>query len=536
MVKYINSSFILVIILGGCSDYNLQSIPPDPVPEIEVTPLEHNFGALNANDSGDDIVISISNVGTDTLDLYNVSLVNTDSVFTLSPLGVNSLEPGQSTEVIATYDPGTYEVNSNIVSISSNDEDEHTVLVPLDGSGDAPVIEISPDYYDFGSIYLGCDDALSISIGNIGNVDLEINDVEYFASLPVDFSLEDHELNYGVLPWTILPGDSISLEIEYTPMDIQDDSAYVEVASNDPLAPIVTSEHDGLGDYESFVIDNFEQDGAAITDILFVIDNSGSMGSNQTNFKNNFDSFIAVFSSAGVDYQIGFITTDDESLVNGAIVTSSSSDPITEVNDIVDSIGTSGSAYERGLQYSYLATQPGADAGIGSAFLRADAKLVVIYVSDEPDFSSAYVSTTEVSNHLMSLKSSPGQVVAHAVAGDYPSGCTTNGGAQFGDGYYDVVNDLGGTFMSICASDFGAQMDTLARESMALMSFNLSGNPIEETIEVLVDGALSGDWTYDSSSNSIMFTVAPEDGDLIDVSYAVWAECDDDAGQDTGSN
>jgi len=537
MVKYINILFILAVILGGCSDYNLQSIPSDPVPEIEVTPLEHNFGALNASDSGSDIIISISNVGTDTLRLYDVSLIDSDSVFTLSSLSENSLEPGQTTEVIATYDPGTYEVNSNTVSISSNDEDEYTVLVPLDGSGDAPVIEVSPEYYDFGSIYLGCDDTLDISIENVGNVDLEINDVEYFATLPVDFSLEDYEINYGILPWTISPGGSINLEVGYTPLDIQDDSAYVEIASNDPAAPVVTSEHDGLGDYESFVVDNFEQDGAAITDILFVIDNSGSMGSNQTNFKNNIDSFIAVFSSAGVDYQIGFITTDDENLVNGAIVTSASADPVTEVNNIVDSIGTYGSAYERGLQYSYLATQPGADAGVGSAFLRTDARLVVIYVSDEPDYSSAYVSTTEVSNHLLSLKSSASQVVAHAVAGDYPSGCTSNGGASFGSGYYDVVNDLGGTFMSICASDFGAQMDTLARESMALMSFNLSGNPIEETIEVYVDGALSADWTYDGSSNSVMFTVAPDDGSLIDVSYAVWAECDDnDTEQDTGSN
>jgi hypothetical protein len=507
--------------------------PPVLAPEIDVTPVEHEFGAIDANGYGDQIEIAISNIGNDTLVLSGVSLIVGDSSFSLSNLSVSSLEPWESTSLYVTYNPDTYETNTDIVSILSNDEDEPDTRIPVGGSGDAPVIEISPEYYDFGSVYLGCDDTLEVVISNVGNVALEISDVEYFASLPVDFDLGDYELEYGPLPWTMTPGETIELDVSYTPLDIYDDSAYIEVTSNDPLNPVVAADQDGLGDYESYVTDNFEQDGTAITDILFVIDNSGSMYSNQVNFKNNFDSFIAVFSSAGVDFQIAFITTDDENFVNGTIVTSASPDPITEVGDIIDSIGTTGSPMERGLYYSYLATQPGADAGIGSTFLRSDAKLAVIYVSDEPDGSSAYVTPSEVSSHLASLKSSSSQVAAHAVAGDYPSGCSTNGGAQFGDGYYDVVNDLSGTFMSICASDWGTQMDTLARESMALMDFPLSGDPIEDTIEVLVDGAYSSDWTYSSSSNSVTFTIAPQDGSLIDISYAVWADCDDE--EDTGA-
>jgi hypothetical protein len=534
MFKFIGISFCFIGLLSGCSEYRLQNIPEDPFPEIEVTPEEHNFGALDANGGTGELIILISNVGTGELDLNGVSLLDGDATFALGALPPSRLYPGETAELIVTYDPKTYEDNTDVVSILSNDEDESTVLVPLGGSGDAPVIRVSPEYFDFGTLFLGCDDDLEVSVENIGNTDLEINDVEYFASVPVDFSLEDHELAYGPLPWVLPPGDSMSLDVNYQPLDVYDDSAYIEITSNDPVNTVSISEHDGLGDYESYITDNFEQDGTSITDILFVIDNSGSMSSNQTNFKNNFDSFIAVFSAAGVDYQIAFITTDNENFVNSTIVTSSSADPVGDVNDIVDSIGVHGSAYERGLYYSYLATQPGADAGHGSAFLRSGAKLVVIYVSDEPDYSSSLVSTSDVSSHLTSLKSSGAMVTAHAVAGDYPSGCSANGGASFGSGYYDVVNDLGGTFMSICASDYGAQMDTLARESMALMSFDLSGTPIESTIEVFVDGAANTDWTYDSSLNAIIFNVAPTDGSLIDVSYAIWADCASDDTGDTG--
>ena len=531
MFRVISTVLCFIVLLGGCSDYNLTAIPKDLKPEIVVTPEEYNFGALDANGLSGEFSISISNVGSGRLDIDDVLLLDGNSNFSLSNLLESSLEPGQSTELTVTYDPGTYEVNSDIVSIWSNDEDETNILVPLDGAGDAPVISITPEYYDFGSIYLGCDDDLEVLVENIGNTDLEISDVEYFASVPVDFNLDEYESVYGVLPWTLAPGDIVSLNVEYVPLDMADDSAYIEVTSNDPISQVVTSEHDGLGDYESYVIDNFEQDGTAITDILFVIDNSGSMSSNQTNFKNNFDSFIAVFSAAGVDYQIAFITTDDENFVNGTIVTSASADPVGDVNTIVDSIGVTGSAYERGLYYSYLATQPGADAGVGSIFLRPDAKLVIIYVSDEPDYSSSLVSPSDVSSHLGALKSSSVMVMAHAVAGDYPSGCSSNGGASFGSGYYDVVGDLGGTFMSICASDWGAQMDTLARESMALMSFPLSDTPIEDTIDVLVDGVTNIDWIYDGSTNTIVFNSSPTDGSLIEVSYAVWATCGQDTGQ-----
>ena len=530
---------LFLIGLNGCSDYKLSVIeeeaePPVLAPEIEVTPTEHAFGALDAGGYGGQVVINISNIGTDTLTLDNVSLIDNDSTFTLSALSVSSLEPWESTDLVVLYTPNTYESNSNIVSILSNDEDEPDTRVPLDGSGDAPVIRVTPENYDFGSVYLGCDDALGVLIENVGNVALEVSDIEFFVSVPVDFSIEDYEASEGDLPWTLVPGDWVSVKVGYTPLDILDDSAYMEITSNDPSSITTYSHHNGAGAYESYVTDNFEQDGHYITDILFVIDNSGSMYSNQTNLKNNFDSFIAVFSAAGVDYQLAFITTDDENFVNGTIITPASADPITEATDTIDSISTTGSAMEKGLYYSYLATQPGADAGIGSSFLRTGAKLVVVYVSDEPDGSSAYVSPSDVSSHFASLKSSSSMVVAHAVAGDYPSGCSTNGGAQFGDGYYDVVNDLGGTFMSICATDWGTQMDTLARESLATMDYPLSEEPIEDTIEVIVDGTVDTDWSYDSSANSIFLNVAPEEGSYIDISYAVWADCSTEEGEDTG--
>jgi hypothetical protein len=524
----------------GCSDYTLEKVQVYE-PNISVSPTEHDFGALHSGYETGEIDIAVTNTGNTELLIDDVYIMGPSDI-TFSPSLPSSMSPGEEVTLTVTYVPETFQIDSARLYIFSDDPDTPIVEIPLDGQGDAPVIEITPDYHDFVTVLLGCYEKLEVKIGNVGNANLEINDVEYFATLPVDFLLADYEESLGPLPWTIAPADVVSLHVAYEPLDLLDDEAYIEITSNDPVAPIEIADQIGMGDYEDIVTDNFDQDGNARSDILFVIDNSGSMSSNQTNFKNNFDSFMTVFEAAGVDYQIAFITTDDASIVNGKIVTPADADPVGEVNTIIDDIGTHGYAIEKGLWYSYAATDIGGDAAPGSStgFFRTDAKLVIIYVSDEPDAStslsygggSTTMAPSDYSAHLLALKSSPELVVAHAVSGDYPSGCTSNGGAQFGDGYYDVVNDLGGTFMSICAADFGAQLDTLARESMAIQIFYLNNNPIESTISVAVDSTIVTTWSYDSTINAIVFDTPPEEGSSIEVTYATWAECDSE--KDTG--
>ena len=526
----------LLPIMIGCSDYKISKVLPDNEagvvsPEIEVNPTHHSYGALSAGSETQDVVISIENIGNGDLDISNIYLHDGNSNFTISSMPTGIIESLGSVDMVVTYSPGTYETNSDTISIISNDEDEPVVNVTLDGSGDAPVITVTPDYHDFGDVYIGCDDTLSIEVGNIGNSNLIISDIEFFASLPVDFSMREYESSWGSLPITVSPGDIIDLNIDYGPLDMHDDAGYLEITSNDPATPVAYSDQDGLGDIEAWVADSFTQDGTVDVDILFVIDNSGSMGSNQTNIKNNFDTFMNAFTAAGVSYQIALITTDNSDFV-GSVITNLTPDPVTEFNNQIDSIGTSGSAHEKGLWYAYESTTTGdASSGSSTGFFRPSARLVVVYVSDEPDHSdnafggggSSTMTPSDYSASLLSLKSSSALVSAHAIAGDFPSGCSSNGGAQFGEGYYEVVSDLGGTFMSICASDWSTTMDTLARESLSQLGFSLSDQPIEETIEVYVNSVLSTDWTYDATSNMVIFNSAPIDGSSIEIFYGIWS-------------
>jgi hypothetical protein len=231
-----------------------------------------------------------------------------------------------------------------------------------------------------------------------------------------------------------------------------------------------------------------------------------------------------VFNSSGIDYHIRFITTDSATM-QGSLITTSTSDAVSEVAQIISDIGTQGSANERGTYYAYEALQSGSDFGPGSSFWRGDSKLIVIFISDEEDSSTT--TPTTFKTYVVTVKGGADYVTAHAVAGDYPGGCTTNGGAQEAYQYYTIVNYLNGTFLSICQDDWGTPLETIANDSILKTSFTLTKDAVEETIYVEVDGIPSTEWTYDSSTNAISFNegYTPLAGATIYVSYNPISEC-----------
>jgi hypothetical protein len=518
--KFILAAFTASLI--GCSDYNLTKVV-NKAPEIDVTPLEHEFGALNADGESAEIEVTIANIGNEDLRLDSIYLSDEGPNFTIEDSYPSLLEPGEITQLTVSYDPSTYEVNEEYLVIVSNDSDEREIWIPLLGSGDAPVISVKPDDFDFGLTFIGCEEETEILISNEGNVDLEISGIDYYVTTPQDL-YSDPESTNGSFPWTLAPGEGVVLEIDYLPIDMVDDDGYALIHSNDPIRPEVEATQTGYGDYEDIVTDLHEQGEITPADILFVVDNSGSMSANQAQLSNNFDIFINVFAASGVDYQIAFITTDDPSFV-GDIITPLTPDPAAEAANQINSIGSHGSPHEKGFDMSYQATTGTGDAAPGSAFLREGARLVVIYISDEDDFSSTISLGTDMAAHLYSLKSSSHMAIAHAVAGDVPGGCSGNGGAVAGTEYYNVATGMGGTFLSICAEDWGTPMEELARDSLGLVEFDLSQQPIEDTIWVTIDGIISTDWNYDLVAQSIIFTVPPPEGSEISVTYAIWPEC-----------
>jgi len=191
-------------------------------------------------------------------------------------------------------------------------------------------------------------------------------------------------------------------------------------------------------------------------------------------------------------------------------------------------VGIHGSGVEMGLEMAYLALSDQQSAGPGGAFFRSHADLIVIFVSDEPDFSPQSIS--DYNNFFANLKPS-GMFIPYAVIGDVPGGCqaqSPNGSyynVQPGMGYWDVVDHFYSSWFSICAADWGSQLQLLAANITGRRAYELEeSDPIVSSIEVTINGQTSSGWSYNQNTNSVEFLSGdiPEPGDTIQIDYAVW--------------
>jgi hypothetical protein len=168
----------------------------------------------------------------------------------------------------------------------------------------------------------------------------------------------------------------------------------------------------GRGDPSGQQTDTFMQDMQPKADILLVIDDSCSMGDKQQSLSQNFSSFIQYAASAGVDYQLGVITTTAEPSMCppppfpcpplptpttrgegilrtirpgqanqiGPILRSNTPNVGQAFQQLVN-VGTDGSGTEQGLETAVQALTPPRIVTENAGFLRTDANLAVVVVA-----------------------------------------------------------------------------------------------------------------------------------------------------------
>lgn len=217
-------------------------------------------------------------------------------------------------------------------------------------------------------------------------------------------------------------------------------------------------------------------------DFLFVIDNSGSMGDNQTNLINNFPVFMTSILNnipSLVDYHIGVVTTDsyvgNEPGCNalGSLVTEigSWSTPqtvcgpfvngkrfMTQADDIVSkfqciaNVGSSGSGAEQQLAVIPTALEGwlNSPGQCNDGFFRPDVTLVIVILTDEDDWSGGG-SAMEYFDHLVWLKGDVDDVVVLTLGPQEGSTCAPFYAEKLSEFTYAFQYGLMG---NVCASDY----------------------------------------------------------------------------------
>jgi hypothetical protein len=262
-------------------------------------------------------------------------------------------------------------------------------------------------------------------------------------------------------------------------------------------------------------VDTYAQQSASKIDVLWVVDDSGSMAPRQENLAKNFQAFIDVFVKGSIDYRIA-VTTTDIFKVRGQLkgspkILTPKTPGVVAAFERNVKVGIEGSPYEAGLQAALLALELQRDTnapkqlaldkclatckgnqgcietcGLANPFdfLRPDAYLYLIFVADEEDRSSEDVRYYWRSFETAKGIGNDGTVTTAAIMGDVP---TNTCGATPGSRYKALSDLTGGEVGSICDTNFSVTLKKLATNAVGLKrKFALGKKPNVATIEVAV--------------------------------------------------
>ncbi len=249
-------------------------------------------------------------------------------------------------------------------------------------------------------------------------------------------------------------------------------------------------------------------------DIVWVIDNSGSMSTIQNQVIANAEMFMQEFTRASVlEWRLGLVSTDvsDQPYLGfNPIFDDRTPDPTRVFSRAVAQLGIGGDYNERSFQpvidklNSYV------------TFLRPQAHLIVIMVSDEPEQSA--MSAAQFVQRLVDYKQGRSQMVrVYGAFNARDFGCNQGTVTTYaGSPYEAAINATNGKVYSTCSPRFGADLADLGQDIVSAISaptLLLRERPVPKSIRVHYKGqelppglrVNGGKWLYDDVANGVRF-------------------------------
>lgn len=329
------------------------------------------------------------------------------------------------------------------------------------------------------------------------------------------------------------------------------------------IATLACNDH-GLNPLETSILserrEQKEVEAFTLIDILWVIDNSGSMCEEQDNLTRNFENFIEGMTDLNARFRLAVVTTDMEdkeakqpprpnhkgkfqnsparTANNVCEIVPNTSDCPMELPFVIDSdnylitpgdyagerrtadlhrdfrciatVGTEGDGFEKGLMAAKSALSEELLSTHNAGFLRDDAYLVIVFLSDENDCSDNYalprqngnecewrrdelVPVQEYADFFKSLKDDPDKIIVAAIVApdnevrfDSPDpvepSCAIHGQGEGFSGYRyeELVGMFGdnGVNEDVCKAEFDKALDAIKdRVGELVTEWCLSSSP-----------------------------------------------------------
>ncbi|MCC7385978.1 MAG: VWA domain-containing protein [Deltaproteobacteria bacterium] len=314
------------------------------------------------------------------------------------------------------------------------------------------------------------------------------------------------------------------------------------------------------GSFTRHVCDELQAKAQAKADILFVVDDSGSMEDDQQAVSAAANAMGQVLQTAQVDFRLGVTrtrATEDPGAARGQLEGNGMTSDVEAFKRTIV-VGAQG-GWEPGLQVGLdaidrLLPPTPETAAARPDKLRDGAGVVVIHLSDERDQAVECAACGGCASEPMprtQFCSGPGgqpvidqfiagyrarNAVTFAIVGDLPGGCSQPGGVdnfEPGQGYVEVANGTGGQFGSLCG-DMTQNLRDVARVATGVASaYRLSQPAASASLKVAIGPAGQGrviprsrvnGFDYDAVQNTVVFygDSRPKNGEEVVIGYRRW--------------
>jgi len=279
----------------------------------------------------------------------------------------------------------------------------------------------------------------------------------------------------------------------------------------------------------------------ANVDILWVIDNSyATMEVHQNRIADKMQSFYDGLIANKTNFRIAATTMDMSSggaqgdlLGSVPVISKSTPNAVARLQELLKR-GGQGNNSEIGLGAMKRALEKEVSKGTAARFLRDDALLVIVFVTDDRDFSIG--TPNDYKNFLDGLKGENTlknqKWIANyiGVTDLNDPNCRTYGDySAKGDDYIELAQGSGGVSDSICDTDFSSYIDQITlRLKSVLNRYKLEDIPILDSLTVYKNRALirrdsTDGWIYETETNTVVLngSAKPGPNDDIEIKFEI---------------
>lgn len=196
-------------------------------PQLTLSASAENFGSVPVGSVSTQSVL-LTNPSSVALTISQIAAAGAG----VSPGGIAApmnLSAGQSTILSIGFAPTAAGAVSGSVSIASN-APSSPAMISVTGTGVQPQLAVSPLSVSFGSVNVGSSSVQTISVTNSGGANVTISQA---ASSGAGYSLTG-----PAVPFTLGPGNTASLSVQFAPQTGGSVSGSVMLASNAPGSPV----------------------------------------------------------------------------------------------------------------------------------------------------------------------------------------------------------------------------------------------------------------------------------------------------------